>query len=220
VPGTKKFSSVNINKVAQKKGTRTSALSDAEYEAAHEMAFAYEEKLREYKRESRHWKFFKSGRLRTDKATFQHFHQAAKIATKLDMVFGDFMEAQFSYLHKWYGREPKTWELRSTKGERSAVWRAEEWRKENSVPQPVNAKPGRKRPGIKCHKPPEKMENPELVKAGQKQLEELMDAWGSSEEEILLKFGKPEAAFFHPVFLRQNKTWRSLVKKQKTGDMI
>ena len=93
--------------------------------SATQMAYAYEEMLGEYCHKP--ISYVRNGKLDLSKRSGQTFQSAANLADKYKADYVDWCRAQFYFIHQWYGRACKIYELRGEKGPYPAPKRYREW---------------------------------------------------------------------------------------------
>jgi hypothetical protein len=162
------------------------------------MAYAYETVLGEYllKPTLKFIKTWDPGHINS-----KYFRKAAEIADEIGAPYEQFVWAQFHFMHKWFGREAKPYELRSTKGKLSACERHAEYKKllKNGEIE------------AKCYTSSFPLPEPDpkkLAKINQKRLNRIMTKWGVDEAGAIAKFH----SLFDLKWLKKNSTYRRLRK--------
>jgi len=168
-----------------------------------EMAYTYETALGEYLH--RPTLRFVKGAISTEYKSFEQFKRAALIADQLGCGYEVYVKAQFYWFDQWFKRAPKPYELSGLKTKFPAPERVREYMKL------LNA--GQVREVIRHISKRVKIDEKELMKANDQKLQQLMSAWHSSEEQILLKFARPGVAYFDHAWLKKNRTWLRLRKE-------
>ena len=170
----------------------------APQEPAQVMAYAYEQVLGEYSLRPA-LKFIKTWN--PDHINSKYFRKAAEIADEIGADYEQFVWAQFYFMHKWFGRETKPYELRSTKGQLSACERHADYKKMLEAGE-IDAKV------YASTMPVSRTDLKKIAEHNEKRLKRIMGKWNVDEEEAIRKF--------HPIFdlqwLKKNTIYRRLKK--------
>lgn len=171
-----------------------------------QMAQAYEMVLGEYLHHPT-LSYFKGADLDPKMRTTAQFTEAAKMADEVGADYEKWVRAQFYWIHEWYGRFCKVYELRGKKGRRPAKDRYKEWLSIVEKQEGVTGKVA-----SIVQKAP-KIETSKVDKINETRLRRLMQAYDQTEEEILLAFSD-EGIFDHD-WLKTNSTYTRLLEAGK-----
>ena len=163
------------------------------------LAYAYEACLSRY--HHRMISYIKDGKLK--RGSGGHFSSAAKLAQELNADPNEFIEAQFYFMHKWYGKAPSTQQLKTKGGKWSADKRYVKWKLLQESGELMD-----------FTSPVMPSVNPELediLEINQSRLEKLMRQWNLTERECLLTFVPQH--MFDEVWLSRNNTYKDILMK-------
>jgi len=149
--------------------------------------------------------------LKPDTRSYGMLKRAINEMKSLDVEPEVYIEAQFYWFDKWFGREPKFWELSGGAGKMPAKKRVTVYQAiqeemdgelasiigENSTLISTNA-----------------LTQGEILKYNQRLLKRMMSD-GSTKEGCFLEFAQDGMGLFDSVYLRQSKTYRRLKKEGK-----
>jgi hypothetical protein len=128
------------------------------------------------------------------------FESAARLADEEGANYEDWVRAQFYWIHQWFGRPAKLYELQGQKGQRPAKYRYNEWLSIVGRGAGVTGKVS------SIVQETATVGESEVDKINKKRLERLMEAYDLSEEDALVAFA-PEGVFdpewlsVHPPYL-------------------
>lgn len=174
------------------------------WESVAEFGAAFIDKLRQYKRKP----YLKSfhNKLTPKHKSYRQIERAIAEAESLGIDFEVYIEAQFFWFDKWFGRAPNLWELSGGKGKMPARSRAKAYvamlETEGDLSPTVD----------KEHRKAKKLNRKDILEYNERLLQQMMSD-GSTVEDCFLEFAKD--GVFHKVFLRQHPVYKSLVKAGK-----
>lgn len=169
-----------------------------------EMGYAYEEALGRYRHRPT-LQYFKLGEDGFRSRTITFLYKAAVMADKAAAEYTDWVESQFYWFHKWFRRPPRIQELSGQSGKFPAPKRYLEYAK--------LALAGKAKAPTSDKMPTEPIARDVLDKINQERLQQLCSAWGYSETEIMIHFGK--SGIFDAAWLKTNTLYQQLKKEGK-----
>jgi hypothetical protein len=165
------------------------------------LAYAYEAALGAYLHKPT-LKVFKNGVSPAHRG-YEGLKRAALLADQAGVSYETYVQAQFYWFDKWFRRAPRIYELSGLKGSFPAPERLRKYMllmNRGSVPTKLIVGYAQR-----C-----KVDLQELDKINAAKLTQLMNAWGLSETEVLLKFARPGIEYFDLQWLKRHPTYQKL----------